>query len=146
MLWILQPLESLTVDVHDVSLQVLSMFSCSWSNSVKYFDHDQSLQNLIQTIQSLGFSFRDDVIAVDCSHRVRLKAVIDLVTYLECCMSCFFENSFHVLLEETRCTACPIHRSFHLPHESRFLFTRRIHRNRLVLWQQCMPERKADVV
>ena len=31
MLRILQPLESLTVDAHDVSLQVLSMFSCSWS-------------------------------------------------------------------------------------------------------------------
>ena len=38
---IFQPIEALTVDVHDVSLQVLSMFSCSWSNSVKYFDHDQ---------------------------------------------------------------------------------------------------------
>ena len=25
-----------------------------------------------------------------------LKAVIDLVTYLECCISCFFENSLHV--------------------------------------------------
>ena len=35
MLWILQLLKSLTVDVHDVSLQVLSMFSCSKSNSVK---------------------------------------------------------------------------------------------------------------
>ena len=34
MLRIFQPLESVTVDVHDVSLQVLSMFSCSWSNSV----------------------------------------------------------------------------------------------------------------
>ena len=76
---IFQPLESLTVDVHDVSLQ--SMFSCTWSNSVKYFYHDQLLQYLIQTIQLLGFSFRDDIVAVDCSHRVRLKAVIDLVTY-----------------------------------------------------------------
>ena len=101
MLRIFQPLEALTVDVHDVSLQVLSMFSCSWSNSVKYFYHDQVLQYLIQTIQFLGFSFRDDIVAVDCSHRVHLKAMIDLVTFLECCVSCFFENSLHVFLEET---------------------------------------------
>ena len=50
------------------------------------------LQYSIQTIQFLGFSFRDDAVAVDCSHRVRLKAVINLVTYLECCIPCFFEN------------------------------------------------------
>ena len=82
--------------VHDVSLQVLSMFSCSWSNSVKYLDHDQLLEYLVQTIQFLGFSLSDDVVAVDCSHRVRLKAAADLVTYLECRISCFFENSVHV--------------------------------------------------
>ena len=147
MLRIFQPPESLTVDVHDVSLQVLSMFSCSWSNSVKYLYHDQLLQYLIQTIQFLGFSLGDDVVAIDCSHRVRLKAVRDLVTYLECYISCFFENSLHVFLEETRCSSRSAHRSFHLPRVSRFFFTtRRIHRNRLVLWQQCMSERNADIV
>ena len=46
------------------------MFSCSWFNSVKYFDNDQLLQHDIQTIEFLGFSFRDDVVAVDCGHRV----------------------------------------------------------------------------
>ena len=42
----------------------------------------------------LGFSFSSDVVAVDCSHRVRLKAVQNLVTYLEACIHHFSENSF----------------------------------------------------
>ena len=53
--------------VHDVSLQVPSVFHCPCSDSVKYFDHDQLLQYLIQTIQLLGPSFCDDVVAMDCS-------------------------------------------------------------------------------
>ena len=58
-------------------------------------NHDQLSQYLIQTIQFLGFSFSDDVVAVDCSHRVRLKAVKYLVTYLESCISYVVsENSF----------------------------------------------------
>ena len=50
-------LESLSVNVHDVALQVLSMFSCSWSDSVKHFDHVQPLQYLTQTIQFFCFFF-----------------------------------------------------------------------------------------
>ena len=57
---IFQPLESLFFDVHDVPLQVPSVFR-SKSDSVNHFDHDQLLQYL--------------VVAMDCSHRVRLKAV-----------------------------------------------------------------------
>ena len=56
---------------------------------------DQLLQYLIQTIQFLGFSFRADVVAADCRHRIRLEAMIDLVTCLKCCISCLFENSLH---------------------------------------------------
>ena len=60
---------------------------------------------------------------------------MDMVTYLECCASCCFENSLHLFLEETRCSSRSVHRSFHLPHVSRFFSTtRRIHRNQLVLW------------
>ena len=61
---IFQPLESLSFDVHDVSVQVPSVFHCLWSDSVKHFDHDQSLQYLIQTIQLLGLSFCNDVVAM----------------------------------------------------------------------------------
>ena len=60
---------------------------------------------------------------------------MDMVTYLECCASCCFENSLHLFLEETRCSSRSVHRSFHLPHVSRFFSTtRRIHSNQLVLW------------
>ena len=60
---------------------------------------------------------------------------MDMVTYLECCASCCFENFLHLFLEETRCSSRSVHRSFHLPHVSRFFSTtRRIHRNQLVLW------------
>ena len=90
---IFPPLESQSFDVHDVSLQVPSVFHCSWSDSVKHFDNDQMLQYLVRAIQPLGLSFSDDVVAMECSHRVRLKAVVYLVTYLECCISCFTENA-----------------------------------------------------
>ena len=125
---IFQPLESLSFDVHDVSLQVPSVFDCSWSDSVKHFDNDQLHQNLIRVIQLLKLSFSDDVVAMDCSRRVRLKAAAYKVTYLECCIACFSKNASHVLLEEMRCSSRSVHRSFHLPHASR------IHRNRLIVW------------
>ena len=44
---------------------------------------------------------------------------------LGCCASCFFENSLHEFLEETRCSSRPMHRSFRLPHVSRFFVTTR---------------------
>ena len=120
-----------------------------WSTSViKYFDHDQLLQYPIQTIQFLGFSFRDDIVAVGCSHRVRLKAVRNLVTYLECAAyPASLRTPFMCSRKRRDARLVPYITSFHLPHVSRFFFTtRRIHRIRVVLWQQCMPERNADVV
>ena len=57
-------------------------------------NHDQLSQYLIQTIHFLGFSSSAGVVAVDCSHRVHLKAVIYLVRYLEPCIPYFSENSF----------------------------------------------------
>ena len=54
------------------------------------------------------------------AHRVRHKAVIDLVTHLECCVSCFFENSLHVSWKRRDARLVPCNWSFHLPHVSRF--------------------------
>ena len=58
-----------------------------------------------------------------------------------------WEDPLHVLLEDTRCTSCPIHRSLHLPHVHSFLFTTwRVHRDWLVVRQLRVPRRNADVV
>ena len=66
----------LACDVHNLSLQVLSVSNAPVPNST-----------------SSSPTSCDDLVSMDCIYQVLLKAVVFLKTYLESCTSCFL-NSF----------------------------------------------------
>ena len=83
----LPPTQLHAFDVHNLSLQVLSVSSAP----VPFLASTFVVATILHPDSPTSC---DDLVSMDCIYQVLLKAAVFLKTDLESCISCFFENSF----------------------------------------------------